>query len=142
MITTVLFDMGGTLEDIWVDAQSERAAIEALHEMLIHFHLDPNCDDETLKRHVDQGWAEYAKDRDQTDIEQKPVDIWCKYALRDFHFSTRSVGAPLRRNRAYVGSDALSPSAASARSRNARRAEKVESEAGRDQQHGRAVSGV
>ena len=35
MITSVLFDMGGTLEDIFVDAQSERAAVEKLRDMLV-----------------------------------------------------------------------------------------------------------
>ena len=34
MITSVLFDMGGTLEDIYVDAQSEWAAIDRLRDML------------------------------------------------------------------------------------------------------------
>ena len=34
MITSVLFDMGGTLEDIYVDAQSEWEAIDRLREML------------------------------------------------------------------------------------------------------------
>ena len=38
MITTVLFDMGGTLEDIWVDDKSHDAAIAALEEAL--FALD------------------------------------------------------------------------------------------------------
>ena len=33
MITSVLFDMGGTLEDIYVDAQSEWEAIDRLREM-------------------------------------------------------------------------------------------------------------
>ena len=30
MIRAVMFDMGGTLEDIFVDAESEKAAIEKL----------------------------------------------------------------------------------------------------------------
>ena len=34
MITTVMFDMGGTLEDIYVDEYSELAAIDKLDEML------------------------------------------------------------------------------------------------------------
>ena len=44
MITTVMFDMGGTLEDIWVDAQSEREAIEKLDVMLKSYGLDPKAD--------------------------------------------------------------------------------------------------
>ena len=33
MITTVLFDMGGTLEDIWVDEESRKEAIGKLDAM-------------------------------------------------------------------------------------------------------------
>ena len=56
MITTVLFDMGGTLEDIFVDDQSEREAIEKLDAILKKYELDPKVDLEELKRRVDDGW--------------------------------------------------------------------------------------
>ena len=86
MITTVLFDMGGTLEDIFVDASSERAAVEALNHMLLNWGLDPGVPYEELKQRVDAGWARYAAFRDKTDIERKPVVIWCDYVLSDFDF--------------------------------------------------------
>ena len=41
MITTVLFDMGGTLEDIFVDEASEREAVEKLAEILKGCGLTP-----------------------------------------------------------------------------------------------------
>ena len=41
MITSVMFDMGGTLEDIFVDEESEWAAIDKLNEMLCAAGLDP-----------------------------------------------------------------------------------------------------
>ena len=44
MITTVLFDMGGTLEDIFVDEASEREAVEKLAEILKSCGLDPQVD--------------------------------------------------------------------------------------------------
>ena len=37
MITSVLFDMGGTLEDIYVDARSEWDAMEKLRDMLASY---------------------------------------------------------------------------------------------------------
>ena len=49
MLNTVLFDMGGTLEDIFVDGQSERAAVEKLREMLIGYGLDPGVPYDELK---------------------------------------------------------------------------------------------
>lgn len=84
MITSVLFDMGGTLEDVYVDAQSRREAIEKLSAMLREFGLDPGVGEEELKRHVDAGWDRYSTYRDARNEELKPVRIWCDYILADF----------------------------------------------------------
>ena len=86
MITTVLFDMGGTLEDIFVDEASEQEAIEKLAEILKGCGLDPKVDLEELKRRVDAGWKRYGAYRDSCDVELKPVEIWCDYVLTDFSF--------------------------------------------------------
>ena len=86
MITTVLFDMGGTLEDIFVDEASEREAVEKLAEILKDCGLDPKVDLEELKRRVDAGWKRYGAYRDSCDVELKPVEIWCDYVLTDFSF--------------------------------------------------------
>lgn len=86
MITSVLFDMGGTLEDIYVDAQSERAAVEKLRDMLVSYGLDPGAGYEELKERVDAGWVRYGKYRDSCDVELKPVPIWRDYVLADFQF--------------------------------------------------------
>lgn len=86
MITTVLFDMGGTLEDIFVDDQSEWEAIEKLDTILKRNGLDPQVDLDELKRRVDAGWVRYGKYRDSCDVELKPVEIWCDYTLSDFAF--------------------------------------------------------
>lgn len=86
MITTVLFDMGGTLEDIYVDARSEAASISTLNGMLCSYGLDPQVGLEELKRRVDAGWIRYGKYRDACNVELKPVQIWCDYVLSDFGF--------------------------------------------------------
>ena len=86
MITTVLFDMGGTLEDIWVDETSDRAAIEELDRMLKARGFDPGCSLEELKRSVDAGWKRYDVVRSGADVELKPVEIWCDHVLTDFGF--------------------------------------------------------
>ena len=86
MITSVLFDMGGTLEDIYVDAQSEWEAIDRLRDMLASYGLDPGVDREELKRRVDAGWARYGGYRDASGVELKPVPIWRDYVLEDFRF--------------------------------------------------------
>ena len=94
MITAVLFDMGGTLEDIFVDESSERAAIERLDEMLRAAGLDPRVDLDELKARVDAGWLAYGKYRDSCNVELKPIPIWCDYVLADFGFP-REILEPL-----------------------------------------------
>ena len=94
MITSVMFDMGGTLEDIYVDERSEWAAIEKLDRMLREGGLDPQVDLTELKRRVDAGWKRYGAFRDSCDVELKPIPIWCDYALADFGFP-REVLEPL-----------------------------------------------
>ena len=86
MITSVMFDMGGTLEDVFVDEQSELAAVEELDRMLKAAGLDPGVDLAELKRRVDAGWKRYGAFRDSCDVELKPVPIWRDYALADFAF--------------------------------------------------------
>ena len=93
MITTVLFDMGGTLEDIWVDEASDARAIAEVNRMLGAFGLPTGLSDEALKPRVDAGWARYGTYRDATDVELKPVEIWCDYVLSDFGFE-RAALAP------------------------------------------------
>ena len=84
MITTVMFDMGGTLEDIFVDDRSEAAAIDRLHEMLTDScGMSPLVEKETQKQLVRDGWARYAAYRDMRNVELKPVEIWSSYILRE-----------------------------------------------------------
>ena len=86
MITSVLFDMGGTLEDIYVDDQSQREAIEKLHTIFKRRGMDPGGDLAELKRQVDEGWVRYGRYRDASDVELKPISIWCDYVLTAYDF--------------------------------------------------------
>ena len=86
MITTVLFDMGGTLEDIWVDEASAQAAIAALDGMLKGWGMDPGLSLEALRASVEAGWKRYDVVRSAEDVELKPIQIWCDYVLADFGF--------------------------------------------------------
>ena len=86
MITTVLFDMGGTLEDIWVDEESHAAAIAALDRMLKGWGMDPGLPLPELKKAVEAGWKRYDVVRSAGDVELKPTQIWGDYILTDFDF--------------------------------------------------------
>lgn len=94
MIKAVMFDMGGTLEDVYVDEASELAAIDRLDAMLRVGGLDPQVGKEELKRRADEGWKRYGAYRDRTGEELKPIPIWCDYVLEDFHFP-REILEPL-----------------------------------------------
>ena len=63
MITTVLFDMGGTLEDIWVDEASHMAAVETLDRMLKSWGLDTGLSAEDLREvySVPSAFAKYTR---------------------------------------------------------------------------------
>lgn len=86
MITTVLFDMGGTLEDIWVDEESRKEAIGKLDAMLRGWGMETGMTAEDLRRSVDEGWKRYDAVRSAGDVELKPTQIWGDYILTDFDF--------------------------------------------------------
>lgn len=91
MITSVMFDMGGTLEDVFVDESSENAAIAQLDRMLRAGGLDPGVTLAELKDRVDAGWKRYGAFRDSCDVELKPIPIWRDYALADFGFPSEAL---------------------------------------------------
>lgn len=84
MITSVLFDMGGTLETLYNNDESKVREIRRIDEILrAHGIVLPGTLEELGDR-VHAGWRRYAKDRDVTHEEQKPTRIWCDYLLPDY----------------------------------------------------------
>lgn len=83
MIDTVLFDMGGTLEDIWIDDASKAASAAGVLRILsAHGHelaLDIPAAIQTLAA----GWDRYAAYRGPTNRELKPEEIWGNYVLTE-----------------------------------------------------------
>ena len=64
MIDTVLFDMGGTLEDIWVDDESRHSSIQGVLDILHAHGIDLNMDFETAAQSINAGWERYGAYRD------------------------------------------------------------------------------
>ena len=55
MIDTVLFDKGGTLEDIWVDDESRHSSIQGVLDILRAHGIDLNMDFETTAQSINAG---------------------------------------------------------------------------------------
>ena len=91
MIDTVLFDMGGTLEDIHVDDESRHASIQGVLDILRTHGIDPDKDFETAASAINAGWERYGAYRDPRQRELKPEEIWGSFVLTDFGLDEESV---------------------------------------------------
>ena len=52
MLNTVLFDMGGTLEDIWYNEETIADVMKKLQETLRANGLEPGCSDQEFRERV------------------------------------------------------------------------------------------
>lgn len=93
MLNTVLFDMGGTLEDIWYNDDTIAAVMEKLQATLRANGLEPGCDSETFKETVLAGVKEYKRWSEGNMLEAKPEIIWPDYYLKAFNFDRDKVVA-------------------------------------------------
>ena len=86
MLTTVLFDMGGTLEDIWYNEDTQRATCRRLLEVLRANGLEPGCPDDVFWKRITDGVKAYKQWSEGNMLEKKPEEIWPDWYLRDFTF--------------------------------------------------------
>ena len=91
MIDTVLFDMGGTLEDIHVDDESRRASIQGVLDILHAHGIDLHRDFDAVSAAINDGWQRYGAYRDPRQRELKPEEIWGSFVLTDFGLDEESV---------------------------------------------------
>ena len=92
MIKAVMFDMGGTLEDLYSDEKNDRATAYALYDILQKHHIDVPYAAEPLWSIVGAGIQAYKKDSERTLIELKPQ---------------AEAGGDKRGDRPYVGNHVL-----------------------------------
>ena len=83
MIDTVLFDMGGTLEDICIDEASKAASAEGVLRILAAHGHPLSLDIPAAIQAFAGGWDRYAAYRGPTNRELKPEEIWGNYILTD-----------------------------------------------------------
>ena len=81
MIDTVLFDMGGTLEDIYVDDASKEASAREVLRILREKGISVSMDVSEAMQELAEGWDRYAAYRGPTNRELKPEEIWGNYVL-------------------------------------------------------------
>lgn len=101
MIDTVLFDMGGTLEDIYTDDASREASAREVLRILKEKGIEVPDDAASARKKLADGWERYAAYRGPTDRELKPEEIWGQYVLTDFGLDQETV-APFAEELAHM----------------------------------------
>jgi putative hydrolase of the HAD superfamily len=86
-IQAVLFDMGGTLEDLYNDEAIRREAIRGLRELLRERGVDPGLSLPDLQSTVSSGLEAYHSWREQSEIELSPDIVWSEYILANHGLS-------------------------------------------------------
>ncbi len=81
MIDTVLFDMGGTLEEIYSDQKTMAETAKGIRRILQKHDICLPMDDVALWTSVSAGMQRYKRLSEQTCMELKPEQIWPEYAL-------------------------------------------------------------
>ncbi len=92
-IRAVLFDMGGTLEELYNDEAIRRAAIHGLRELLRQHGLDPGLSLPDLQSVVSSGLQAYQAWRAQSEAELPADAVWGEYILADHGLSRERLAA-------------------------------------------------
>ena len=82
MITTVFFDMGGTLEYIRQDTYSRAAGTERIRTTLEDNGILLSCTNKQLMEELIQERAAYLEWRKGTNVELPPEELWSQFMLR------------------------------------------------------------
>jgi putative hydrolase of the HAD superfamily len=83
-IDTVIFDMGGTIEDIYYDKKTRFEATKQVIIYLKEVGVDLKLSPEGFFAIVLEGMAEYKQWAEKTLIESHPTVIWHDWILKDF----------------------------------------------------------
>lgn len=84
MIRAVIFDMGGTLEEVYYDDALRLGATPGLRAILTSAHLDLALPDAELCRVVVAGMKKYAKWRVESEKELPPEQVWTEFVFANY----------------------------------------------------------
>jgi putative hydrolase of the HAD superfamily len=92
-IQAVLFDMGGTLEDLTSDETIRREATRGLRGLLRERGIDPGLSLPDLQATVLSGLEAYQAWRDKREIELPPERVWTEYIFANHGLSRERLAA-------------------------------------------------
>lgn len=85
MITTILFDMGGTLEDIWYDDATIADVIRRLRAFLKEHQICGDCEENVFWEKLSRGIRRYKDWSEANELELKPEQIWPDFYLSELN---------------------------------------------------------
>lgn len=92
-IRAVLFDMGGTLEELHYDEALRQEATRDLQALLTERGLDPGMDLPLLQATVLSGLKSYQAWREQREVELPPERLWTEYIFPNHGLSRERLAA-------------------------------------------------
>ncbi|NLU10655.1 MAG: HAD family hydrolase [Tepidanaerobacter acetatoxydans] len=90
-IDTVIFDMGGTIEDIYYDKETRFEATKQILGYLKEVGVDLKLSPEDFFAIVLEGMAKYKQWAEKTFIEAHPTVIWHDWILKDFYIPIEKI---------------------------------------------------
>jgi putative hydrolase of the HAD superfamily len=92
-IRAVVFDMGGTLEDLTYDETLRQEATRGLRDVLRRRALDPGLSLPDLRAAVSSGLEAYQAWREQSEVELPPERVWTDYIFANHNLSREGLMA-------------------------------------------------
>jgi putative hydrolase of the HAD superfamily len=92
-IRSVVFDLGGTLEDLYYDETIRQEATRGLREFLRGLELEPGLSLPDLQATVLSGMETYQTWREQSEIELSPERVWLEYIFANHGVSKDRLAA-------------------------------------------------
>lgn len=91
MINTVMFDMGGTLEELESNQKTVENVLFRIYEKLAEKGVSIQNTEEQFWNKILDGRAKYKAYSKERKRELKPEQIWTDWILKDFHIETNII---------------------------------------------------
>jgi putative hydrolase of the HAD superfamily len=92
-IRAVVFDLGGTLEDVRYDDAIRAAGAADLLRFMVGRSIDPGLSAPELQNAVLAGMRAYSQWKERSGLELPPEQVWTKYVLADCGLPEETVAA-------------------------------------------------